>query len=192
MPLNTHHPHPAPKAESGFTLLELVIAITLLSLFVVNLFDVLDASHIRSIRYTQKRQVKSLAQQKLHDRINFRIEENEGDFEEEGHPSWSWFIEDPQPRSQGEQIVLEYTINVEVPFQIGSTSSESTQLGNLSSESSLSRNGSVYQYTTWTFPSEAWREEQDYLYQNGMESLLYGDPDYYNEALPAANTGAGR
>ena len=53
-------------------------------------------------------------------------------------------------------------------------------------------NGSSYQYTIWTFPNEAWYEEQEYLFDNGMESLLYGDPSYNNEGLPAANTGAGR
>ena len=183
MPLNAHHPHPdpAPKADSGFTLLELIIAVTLLTLFVVPIGQALNDARIRSIRYTQARQVKGLAQQKLHDRINFIIEEDEGDFEEENHPSWSWIIDPPQPRSQGEQVVLEYTITVEVPFQ----------LENGGSDSALSTEGSSYQYTTWTFPNELWYEEQEYLFDNGMESLLYGNPDYYNEALPTANTGAG-
>ncbi|MEE3053113.1 MAG: hypothetical protein VYB34_05215 [Planctomycetota bacterium] len=189
MPLNAHQPDPAPKAEPGFTLLELIISVTLLTLFVVPIGQALNDARIRSIRYTQARQVKSLAQQKLHDRINVRPEEGElelpegeGDFEEEGHPSWSWIVDPPQPRSQGEQVVLEYTITVEVPFQ----------LENGNSDSALSTEGSSYQYTTWTFPNEAWYETQEYLFDNGMESLLYGNPDYYNEALPTANTGAGR
>ena len=182
MPLNAHQSDPAPKAEPGFTLLELIIAVTLLTLFVVPIGQALNDARIRSIRYTQARQVKSLAQQKLHDRINFILEEDEGDFEEEGHPSWGWIIDPPQPRSQGEQVVLEYTITVEVPFQ----------LENGGSNSALSTEGSSYQYTTWTLPNPRWIKDQQYLRDTGMESLLYGNPDYYNEALPTANTGAGR
>ncbi len=182
MPRNAHHRFPETKAESGFTLLELVIAFALLTLFILPISQSLSDAEIRCIRYTQARQVKSLAQQKLHDRINFILEEDEGDFEEEGHPSWGWIIDPPQPRSQGEQVVLEYTITVEVPFQLEKGGSDSA----------LSTEGSSYQYTTWTFPNEAWYEEQEYLFDNGMESLLYGNPDYYNEALPTANTGAGR
>ena len=185
MPLNAHQSDPAPKAEPGFTLLELIIAVTLLTLFVVPIGQALNDARIRSIRYTQARQVKSLAQQKLHDRINFVIEEDEGTFEDEGHKEWNWMIEPPQPRSQGEQVVLEYTITVEVPIQIEGAANDSggsDQFGN----------GSSYQYTIWTFPNEAWYEEQDYLFDNGMESLLYGDPSYNNEGLPATNTGAGR
>ncbi|MEC7776331.1 MAG: prepilin-type N-terminal cleavage/methylation domain-containing protein [Planctomycetota bacterium] len=181
----THHPDRGGAAGAGFTLLELIIAVTLLAVFVLPMFEVLTASRVRAIRYTQARQVKSLAQQKLHDRINFVIEEDEGTFEDEGHKDWNWIIDPPQPRSQGEQVVLEYTINVEVPIQIEGAANDSggsDQFGN----------GSSYQYTIWTFPNEAWYEEQEYLFDNGMESLLYGDPNYTNEGLPAANTGAGR
>jgi hypothetical protein len=53
-------------------------------------------------------------------------------------------------------------------------------------------NGSSYQYTIWTFPNEAWYEEQEYLFESGMESLLYGDPNYTNEGLPGGTTGAER
>tara|TARA_B100001750_G_C15338828_1_gene511201 strand:- start:185 stop:742 length:558 start_codon:yes stop_codon:yes gene_type:complete len=181
----THHPDRGGAAGAGFTLLELIIAVTLLAVFVLPMFEVLTASRVRAIRYTQARQVKSLAQQKLHDRINFVIEEDEGTFEDEGHNDWTWIIDPPQPRSQGEQVVLEYTINVEVPIQIG-------RAANDSGGSDQFGNGSSYQYTIWTFPNEAWYEEQEYLFDNGMESLLYGDPNYTNEGLPAANTGAGR
>ena len=105
----THHPDRGGAAGAGFTLLELIIAVTLLAVFVLPMFEVLTASRVRAIRYTQARQVKSLAQQKLHDRINFVIEEDEGTFEDEGHNDWTWIIDPPQPRSQGEQVVLEYT-----------------------------------------------------------------------------------
>ena len=73
----THHPDRDSAAGAGFTLLELIIAVTLLAVFVLPMFEVLTASRVRAIRYTQARQVKSLAQQKLHDRINFVIEEDE-------------------------------------------------------------------------------------------------------------------
>ena len=121
----THHPDRGGAAGAGFTLLELIIAVTLLAGFVLPMFEVLTASRVRAIRYTQARQVKSLAQQKLHDRINFVIEEDEGTFEDEGHNAWNWIIDPPQPRSQGEQVVLEYTINVEVPIQIGRAANDS-------------------------------------------------------------------
>ena len=179
------HPVHRGGTREGFTLLELIIASALLAVFVLPMIEVMTASRVRSIRYTQARQVKSLAQQKLHDRVNFVIEEDEGDFEDEGHKSWTWTIDPPQPRSQGEQVVLEYTINVEVPIQIEGASGGG-------SGSDKYGSGSSYQYTIWTFPNEAWYEEQDYLFDNGMESLLYGNPDYYNEGLPAANTGEGR
>ena len=181
----THHPDRNGAAGAGFTLLELIIAVTLLAVFVLPMFEILTASRVRAIRYTQARQIKSLAQQKLHDRINFVIEEDEGTCEDEGHKDWNWIIDPPQPRSQGEQVVLEYTINVEVPIQIegaANGSGGSDQFGN----------GSSYQYTTWTLPNPRWIKDQQYLRDTGMESLLYGNPDYYNEALPTANTGAGR
>ena len=78
------------------------------------------------------------------------------------------------------------------PTPVETRLTASFQLENGGSDSALSTEGSSYQYTTWTLPNEAWRETQEMLYEEGSESLLYGNPDYYNEDLPTANTGAGR
>ncbi len=164
-------------AKGGFTLLELIVAVTILASFVLPILEVLAQSRGRAIRYTQLRQVRDLAQQKLHDRIHFIVEEDEGTFEEEGRPKWNWIVHPPELRSQGEQVLLEYTISVEVPFKLpGGAESEF--------------GGSTYEYTAWTFPSELWYEEQDLLYDAGQPSLLWGDPALDGEVgLPGGTTG---
>ena len=147
----------------GFTLLELIIAVTILATFVLPILGILTQSRVRAIKYSQQSEVRDLAQRRLHDRIHYIIEDNEGTFEEEGRPNWLWHIEEPQLRSQGEQVLLEYTITVEVPFKLpGGAESED---GN-----------ATYEYTAWAFPSEIWYEDQNYLYESGQASLLYGDP----------------
>ncbi len=159
--------------ERGFSLLELVVAVTLLAVFVLPVLQILAQSRVRAIRYTQLRTVKALAQQKIHDHIHYveNALDRDGTFENEGYPSWSWQIAEPQLRAQSEQIVLEYTITVRVPLPIHE--------GTKNSESSFSADdGSTYEYSVWSLPSKAWLDEQAELFYNQQPSLLYGDPSF--------------
>lgn len=176
------------NAREGFTLLELIIAITMLAVFIVPMLRTLGESRERSVNYTRQRQIKSYAQNKLHDHINFvedengNLVENEGAFvDEDGEPvfpgsrDWIWVIDPPQLKSQGEQILLEYRITVTVPFSLDGQGSSSGEDGR--SESNVS-------YTIWTFPSEAWMEDQERLFDLGEPTLLYGDPAYEEGLFP--------
>ena len=177
------------NGERGFSLLELVIAVTLLAAFVLPVLQILSQSRVRAIRYTQLRTVKALAQRKLHDHIHYVEDalDREGTFEDEGYPSWTWEIGEPEMRSQSEQIVLEYAITVWVPLPI---------YGNKEGESSYSADeGSTYEYSVWTLPSKAWLDEQADLFYSQLPSLLYGDPSFqgYGDMYPgmgAAGAGA--
>ena len=108
----------AERARGGFTLLELVIAVTMLATFILPMLYLISESRVRAMRYTIRRQVHGLAQAKLHDRIHYYEVEDSGTFEEEGHPSWVWEIPPPELRTQSEQVILTYTIRVEVPQQL--------------------------------------------------------------------------
>ena len=155
----------------AFTLLELVIAVALLASFVLPILHILADSRLRATRYTQLRTVKSLTQKKLYDHIHY-VEgalDFEGTFEAEGYPRWTWHIDEPTLRSQGETVVLEYTIRVKVPLQLTEGGSDA---GGSSSD------GSEFEYSVWTLPSRAWNDEQYELYASGQPSLLYGDPAY--------------
>ena len=176
------------NAREGFTLLELIIAITMLAVFIVPMLRTLGESRERSVNYTRQRQIKSYAQNKLHDHINFvedengNLVENEGAFvDEDGEPvfpgsrNWTWVIDPPQLKSQGEQILLEYRITVTVPFNLD---------GQDSSSGPDWRNESDVSYTVWTFPSEAWLEDQEKLFDLGEPTLLYGDPAYEEGLFP--------
>jgi prepilin-type N-terminal cleavage/methylation domain-containing protein len=176
------------NGERGFSLLELVIAVTLLAAFVLPVLQILSESRVRAIRYTQLRTVKALAQRKLHDHIHYVEDalDRDGTFEEEGYPSWTWQIAEPELRSQSEQIVLDYTITVWVPLPI---------YGDKDGESSYSADeGSTYDYNVWTLPSKAWLDEQADLFYSQQPSILYGDPAFegYGGMYPGMGTaGAG-
>ena len=104
--------------------------------------------------------------------------EVDGTFEEDGEPvfpgsrEWTWVIDPPQLKSQGEQILLEYRITVTVPDGQGGSDGEDGR-----KESSVS-------YTVWTFPSELWLEDQQLRSDDGEPTLLYGDPAYDEGLLP--------
>jgi prepilin-type N-terminal cleavage/methylation domain-containing protein len=151
-------------SQRGFTLLEMVIAVTLLAVFILPMLQIIADSRVRAIRYTQERQVRELAQQKLKDRIHYYEIESSGTFEVEGRPDWTWTIDPPQMRGQSEQILLEYTIHVSVPLKLEESSGGYEE-------------GTTYEYTLWSFPSERWYEEQDELYMRGEWTPLYGDPN---------------
>ena len=108
----------------GFTLLELLVAFAILALFVIPMLEIVHESRVRAFKYTRVREVQDLAQRKLFERIYYyseetilagELQEMSGNFAEEGRPTWDWEIPYPQPISQGEQVLLEYTINVYIP-----------------------------------------------------------------------------
>ena len=183
----TENPIPTRNTRAGFTLLELVIAIAMLAAFIIPMLNTLGESSVRSVNYTRQRQIKSYAQNKLHDHINFvedkngNFVESDGTFEEDGEPvfpgsrEWTWVIDPPQLKSQGEQILLEYRITVTVPFDLDGQGGSNDEDGR--KESSVS-------YTVWTFPSDAWMEDQERLFDLGEPTLLYGDPAYDEGLLP--------
>ena len=188
MPHNSASQNLKSTPREGFTLLELIIAITMLAVFIVPMLRTLGESRERSVNYTHQRQIKSYAQNKLHDHINFVQDENgnlvesEGAFvDADGEPvfpgsrEWTWVIDPPQLKSQGEQILLEYRITVTVPFNLDGQGGSGGEDG---------RNESDVSYTVWTFPSDAWLEDQERLFDLGEPTLLYGDPAYEDGLLP--------
>jgi Tfp pilus assembly protein PilV len=176
---------PHRPGAGGFSLLELIVAVVLLTAIILNVLHLLAEAKVRSLRTTQLRRVRDLAQKKLHERVHYFVEEDEGTFEEEGEPAWRWEVPPPVPQGQSEQVLLEYSIRVTVPFALegagsssaASASSEASKASERSSVSTSESGGSVYEYSVWVFPDERWYEEQDYLYSTGQPSLLYGDPD---------------
>ena len=183
----TENSTPTRNTRAGFTLLELVIAIAMLAAFIIPMLKTLGESCQRSVNYTRQRQIKSYAQNKLYDHINFVEDKNgnyvetDGAFEEDGEAvfpgsrEWTWVIDPPQLKSPGEQLLLEYRITVTVPFDLDGQGDSSGEDGR--KESSVS-------YTIWTFPSEAWMEEQEMLFDDGEPTPLYGDPAYDDGLLP--------
>ena len=157
---------PGGARRRGFTLLELILAVTVLTVFLLPMMVIIARSKARAIRYTQQREVRDLAQRKLFDRIHFYELQDQGDFSAEGRPSWIWTIDPPQMMGQSEQVLLQYTIRVEVPQNL-----DSAEPGTGGQD-----RGSTYQLSFWTFPDARWYEEQDLLYSQGQPTMLYGDP----------------
>jgi prepilin-type N-terminal cleavage/methylation domain-containing protein len=148
----------------GFTLLELVIAVTILATFVVPMLGLIAESRVRTMRTTIERQARGLAQSKLHERIHFFEIEDRGTFELQGFPAWTWEFLEPEMRTQGEQVVLIYTIRIAIPQQ-------------LEGVGTAGETGTTFDYTTWTFPDARWYEEEQLRYERGEPSLLYGLPE---------------
>jgi prepilin-type N-terminal cleavage/methylation domain-containing protein len=165
---------PSNNPARGFTLLELVVAVTILATFLLPMMLIVTRSKVRAIKYTQQREVRDLAQRKLFDRIHYYEEKDRGDFSVEGHPSWTWEVSLPEIVSGGmtsseggeEQVLLQYTIRVSVPQNLEESSSSTSGLGSGSQE------GSTYEMSLWTFPDERWYEEQEYLMERGQYSPL--------------------
>ncbi len=153
----------AVRSSAGFTLLELIVAITILASFILPLLDILSKAKIRTTIATQERQLRDFAHRKLFDRMHFYEEEDSGDFAAEGRAEWTWEILPLQLVGQGEQALLEYTIEVYTPQKLGGRSEEHA-----------SEEGSVYRFSAWTFPDPQWYDEQEQLNAMGYDSLLYG------------------
>ena len=84
-----------PRAR-GFTLLELVVAVTILATFLLPMMLIVTRSKVSAIKYTMQREVRDLAQRKLFDRIHYYEERDRGDYSTEGHPSWTWEVGLPE------------------------------------------------------------------------------------------------
>lgn len=163
MPAPSHAPRARP--EQGFTLLEIVIAVTMLAVFLLPMMLIVSESKIRAIRYTQQREIRDLAQRKLFDRIHYYEQNDRGDFTLEGHPDWRWEIDPPEMVGASQQVLLEYRIKVMTPLKLeGDPSARSEQEGE----------GSTYQMSLWAFPSSIWYEEQQQIFDTGGYSPLYG------------------
>lgn len=157
---------PRSGARRGFTLLELIIAVTLLVTFLLPMILIVTNSKVRAIRYTQQREVRDLAQRKLFDRMHYYEERDSGDFSAEGRSSWAWVISPPEMVGNSEQVLLQYKITVTVPQQLGDSAAAASDGGE----------GSQFEMTVWAFPDERWYVEQEDLYARGLYSPLYGDP----------------
>lgn len=192
--------------REGFTLLELLVAFAILALFVVPMLEIVHRSRVRAFHYTRVREVQDLAQRKLFERIYYyseetilagELQEMSGTFTEEGRPTWEWEIPYPEIVSQGEQVLLQYTILIFIP-ELGDEKLGSSRGGSSSTSSgrgqsygsyhsegedydrSLSRNDEFdledwgrqpsFEMSTWTFPSEFWYEEQAELAEQGIDT----------------------
>jgi prepilin-type N-terminal cleavage/methylation domain-containing protein len=153
------------RRQRGFTLLELILAVTLLATYLLPMILIISQAKARAIKYTLQREVRDFAQRKLFDRIHYYETNDAGDFSAEGHPSWTWRVSPPEMVGQGEQVLLQYTIDVELPQKLDGASPGDTEGA-----------GSVYQTSLWAFPDARWYEEQQALYDQGLYSPFYGDP----------------
>lgn len=167
----------------AFTLLELVIAVTLLAAFILPMLHLIADARVRTIRYTIERQVRELAQEKLHDRIHYYEVEDAGTFEEQGRPSWRWEIDPPIPRTEEEPVILIYTIRVTIPQKLEGAGEAGGAVGGAGGAADpterwhgIAGEGSTYEYSVWTFADERWYEEQQYLHERGYYSPLYDGP----------------
>ena len=173
---------PRRLRRAGFTLLELVVAFTILAMFVLPILEIIAASRMRAVKYTRERAVRDLAQRKLFDRIYYVEQADTGTFEVEGHPDWTWEVMPPNVVSQGEQVLLEYTIRVTTSQSLAASesgsfseaSSGSGSSGSSSGGGSLGSAGGAFEMSAWTFPSQAWLDEQQDLQAKGYDSVLNG------------------
>lgn len=187
------------KTSGGFTLLELVIAITILASYLLPMLLILSKAKVRTIRTQQQRQLRDLAQRKLFDRIHYYEENNQGDFAAEGRPEWTWEVLLPEMVGNGDQVLLEYTVLVHTPQKIepvggggggglrggGGLDNAGSLRGaleilreNTSMSSSLGEEGSTFEMSVWAFPDDQWYLEQEEMANRGLSTELYGDPNY--------------
>ena len=164
------------RRPRGFTLLELILAVTLLATYLLPMMLIITRAKTRAIVYTLQREVRDLAQRKLFDRMHYYETNDAGDFSAEGHPSWTWRVSPPEMVGQGQQVLLQYTIDIELPQKLdgGSPGRGATSGSAWSGGTEVA--GSTYQMSLWAFPDARWYEEQQALYDQGLYSPYYGDP----------------
>ncbi len=187
----------------GFTLLEMVIAVTILASFVLPMMLILARSKVRTMRTQQHRQLRDFAQRKLFDRIHYYEENDAGDFTEEGRPEWTWEVLPPEMVGNGDQVLLQYTVLVRTPQKIGEggggggardpggvmdfLGGAGRRRGSSSfrgmdsfrgTGEAFDGEGSTFEMSVWTFPDDQWYLEQEELANRGRPSQLYGDPNY--------------
>ena len=162
------------RRSGGFTLLELVVAFTILAAFLLPMMLIISKAKVRAIKYTMDRQVRDLAQRRLFEVIHDPEVPMEGDFAAEGHPFWEWRVElDPNPVVPGEPTLLAYNIYVYTPQKLNDTG------GAGSTEAGFERDPMEepsFTMTVWALPDQEWYLEQEELYNSGQPSVLYGDP----------------
>ena len=161
------------RAARGFTLLEIIVAVTILAVFLLPMMLIISEAKIRAIRYTIQREVRDLAQRKLFDHIHYYEMASEGDFSLEGHPEWRWQVEPPEMLGGSEQVLLQYTIQLRIPQKLEGAGGTD---GALAAAAPADPEGSSYEMSLWTLPDDRWYEEQEQIYQQGGYSPLYGDP----------------
>ncbi len=161
-------------SAAGFTLLEMVLAFTLLALFVLPMLEIIAASRARVTKFTQERIAADLAQRKLFDRMYYIELQDSGTFEKEGYPTWTWQVMPAEPiQGQGDSIILQYTVRVMTPqAQMAAANGGD--------------GGKAFEMSAWTFPSQQWYEEQEAmgvdpstgLPLNGVGAGSYGAGTY--------------
>ena len=159
--------------ERGFTLLELIVAFALLSMFILPLLQIITQARVRAFQYTRDREVRNLAQQKLYDYV-YSIEPlNMGSFDLEGHPNWTWEILPPHAiNQQSAQPLLQFTIQVRTP----AAENQAIASGSFGSDSP------AYELSLWTHPSgellELYYQELEFYDPTNM-GMLPGYPSGY-------------
>ena len=106
------------RSEGGFTLLEIIVALTLTAAYLLPLMLVVSQSKRRAVEFNNERQVRDFAQRKLFDVIHYYEDRSEGNFAEEGRPTWRWEVSPPEMIGSSEQPLLEYRIVVTVPQKL--------------------------------------------------------------------------
>lgn len=137
----------ARSSRSGFTLLELVVAIAIIGGSFLALLEIRGAAEERAVEYNETRLIRRLAQQKL-DEVVYELETNtQGSWDD--HQYYDWVV-DAIPLGSGEgPETLEVTITVTYPTTGDQDVGE-------------------YTLTTWFFPDE----EHPLLQLSGSSSDL--------------------
>ena len=99
------------RKNLGFTLIELVVAVAILSGAFLTLLFLRTSAVDRAASYNRDRMIQRLARQKLDEVAHGIVEDLEGDFEEENRPEWTYEVQ-VQNLSQDGADLLECTITV--------------------------------------------------------------------------------